>query len=197
MKTKGRSNRANVAYKFATGATNQTQTAQCFVEEILNIHTALEDIISLDGWKPNVKNIIFHVRAFNLDTAGMPIWVQPVLVQTAGTITDVADQAGVAITTWLNNAINDVFAFIAGPIQHGKPVPNVQGTKQMEVVDFKFNIPQHLVTLLTREIETERLQDLHFVLVGYTPYLNSTHLQWCVGMETRFEAVKAGIATIR
>jgi hypothetical protein len=135
------------------------------VENVTNIHDALEAVVAADGQTMRISRMVMHYRAHlaatNFFTA------QAVLVQTAGTLSDTTDIAdGSPIDTALDQACDDVLGYTKlGKLAVPRFAP-VNGTTQLEIVR-SVPFPQGIIQLLNKELETERLQDLYLALVFF------------------------------
>jgi hypothetical protein len=98
--------------------------------------------------------------------AGLSIFTaQPILVQTAGTFTDTVDINDYNLDAVLDAAVNDVFGYqpLSQP-KIGKLVP--AGDIALYGLYFTIQMPQHLIQIINKSVETERLQEFYIGLIG-------------------------------
>jgi hypothetical protein len=139
-----------------------------FVEGLFNLHTTIEGIASADGQKTKVKSIRLTVRAWSRNT----FHTMPVIVQTAGTITDTVDLETYFIQDVnLDQVIDDVFGYqnLFPNIKTSRRVPTTNPTADTGYItasEYSVEIPGNILQILNKETETERLQNLHLVLYG-------------------------------
>jgi hypothetical protein len=121
----------------------------------------LDSLGSDDGQTPKISKIRISVRVA-LATADTPGIIFPVIVQTAGTWADTIDLAvSKTVTELLADSINDVFGVQVFQGNVGRMLPD--GSYGHE---FTIEVPGNILQILNKEAETERLQNLHFGLVG-------------------------------
>jgi hypothetical protein len=161
-----------------------------FVANFLNLHTHIETILGVDGSRPLIKRIVFHIRMYADDH----FMSRFLAVQTAGTVSD-NDNATPALTAVMIAAnCDDVFSFIPlGPMRMSRRIPSTVASDN-RASEFTIVLPQHLIQLLNKEVETERLQDLKLVAVGRST--NGTVITIEYGIEVEFIEVRRNI-TIR
>jgi hypothetical protein len=137
------------------------------VEYTHNLHALIEAIRSGDGFQPKVAYIRFHLRIYSSDNDLFAF--QPVIVQTAGTISDTANVAVTNISAMLDSAIDDVFGHQKiGPMKIGRRIPGNSSANNFVGIEVTLEVPANVLEILNREAESERLQNLSFVLVGAT-----------------------------
>jgi hypothetical protein len=137
-----------------------------FVEVVDNMHSTLEALGGTDGKSPYVKSITFHVRAYSGSGDSTFILI-PVVVQTAGTFVDTANLTARQIHELLNSACDDVLGYQVLGVPHvARKVPDDAINAYHWGCEFAVRIPGNLLNVLNKELETERLQDLYFALVG-------------------------------
>jgi hypothetical protein len=129
------------------------------VDEIVDLSTIIEGLTT-DGQSVKISRIHVAIRAGCTEVFSL----QPVVVQTAGTVTDTVDQTTGNLDALLASAINDVFGSqVIGNWITSKAKPGSYD----EMVEIDFDIPSNVLGILNKETETERLQNLILALVGY------------------------------
>ena len=139
-----------------------------FVEAIQNIHTTVENILSADGQKSKISAFWFTFRLDSEEKFG----VLPVIVQTAGTITDTIDLASNIEDVNLDSCIDDVFGYqnLARVTKVARRIPSQDGSAaggREHGLEFTVQVPGNFIQILNKEVETERLQNLYMVLYGF------------------------------
>jgi hypothetical protein len=136
------------------------------IHNVINLSTLL-DGLSLDGERTIAKRI--RLRLFTYCGQLIPIRQLAVCIQTAGTVTDTVDIVGNQnLSDILNEAIDDVFGYYSlTELKDGKVFPNGTSANPMSIISYVVDIPNHLVGLLNKETETERLQELYFALATF------------------------------
>jgi hypothetical protein len=152
-------------------------TARGFAISIANLHSIIENISGGDGNQIVVKSVSLSVRIYDDDS----YFIVPVFVQTVGTFSTTADITDSTISLMLDNAVDDVFGTWVGPVRTARR----KGGNDNYLVEFDQKLPQHLVNLLNKETETERLQNLSFGLVGKT-YTTTGALSGRVGISVTY-----------
>lgn len=131
-------------------------------ENLNDLHTLVEGILSTDGYRPLVKSLRIHLQVFSQ----YPFEIQPLFVQTAGTFTDTVDIATGVTEAIVNSAIDDVYSIQkTGTMNMALKMPG-EGGGYSFCFKRTIDIPANILQLLNKEIETERLQDLYSALVG-------------------------------
>jgi hypothetical protein len=151
-----------------------TQTSdKGFVELIQDLHAMVETISGTDGVQIKVDSVTIGVRLD--EDSDDSFTVLPVVVQTAGNLTSQTDLASSKISELINSSCDDVFGYYAlGNVRISRSHPTI-GTNSQKV-ETTVQLPQHLVNLLNKETETERLQSLIVALVGKT-FQNNVNLE--------------------
>jgi hypothetical protein len=132
------------------------------IESLGDLHTIVENLGSAsDGIRKKINKFLIHVRMYSNEQFA----VQPLAVQTAGTITDTVDLSGHEADQNLDTAIDDLFGFqkLSPNWKQSRKVPHFDATYDFGC-EFTIEIPQHLRNILNKEAETERLQNLYAVL---------------------------------
>jgi hypothetical protein len=150
-----------------TGGLGQSMTSdKGFANNIINLHDLIEGIKSADGIQIRVQSITIDLRLYGND--GDPAWVfQPLIVQTVGTWTDTVNLAQRVIDEILDQAIDDVFGYqpIGEPRTTRRVFP-LGGNTTQQGSEIRIQVPMNIISLLNKETETERLQNLLFGIVG-------------------------------
>jgi hypothetical protein len=132
----------------------------------MNLHTQCEALLTLDGQKPKVSRIScrlfahsdysFNVRAF--------------LVQTAGTIIEDDAITQTEVSEIIDAMCDEPFGFRElGENQYTKRIPSNDSTSSQgkeNGLTRLIEIPQDIIQLVNKEIETVRLQDIQILLIG-------------------------------
>lgn len=164
-----------------------------FVRQINNLHDVAEAITSGDGQKSKVAKFLSHLRCYSANIFG----IGALIVQTAGTITDVVDITSPKILdSLLDGQIDDVFGYqIVTPFGMSRNVPGDDPTAAASLQyarEFTVQVPQNNIQLLNKEIETERLQNLFLVIYGYST-VNSQVINIQTINEIDFESIRKTI----
>ena len=137
------------------------------VLQAMDISSVLETIGALNGAKAKVSKIRIHLRIYYTGMFG----IVPIVVQTAGAISDDDNIAALTIDEILDDQIDDVFGYqIIQPYGMSKRMPTDDPTANTGNIygrEFTIEIPSNILVILNKETETERLQNLFLVLVGY------------------------------
>jgi hypothetical protein len=142
---------------------------EAFVEKLNNLYDVLEGILALDGAKPRVSMIRLTVQAKSESFFAL----LPVIIQTAGTITDTVDiDVDQIEDKSINPCIDDVFGYknLSNFFKTSRRAPSEDSTAATGleyVCQFSTMIPGNFIQILNKETETERLQDLYQVLYGF------------------------------
>jgi hypothetical protein len=153
-----------------------------FYEELINLHTLAESIGSADGKKIRVTHMIVNIRAYMAEADGI-FHLTPVVVQTNGNCVDTVNLAARKLHEIIDGAVDDVFGFqVVGPTRSSRRVP-MDSADAADLgafgLEFQIQIPQNLLQVLNKEIETERLQDLHLGFAGITHANNTISVFFC------------------
>lgn len=136
-----------------------------FTVEIVNLHTTIEAISGADGKQIQVSDIRIHLRIYSEEELNLPYCILPVIVQTAGTWGANFDLALNTVRQLLDNSIDDVLGYYAlGSFRVSKHMPSFDS--HIKGIEITISIPQHILQLLNKETETERLQSLLVGVVG-------------------------------
>jgi hypothetical protein len=164
-----------------------------FVDGVKNLHVLIEDIeSSVDGQTINVHAIRAHVRCVSQYYFGL----QPIVVQTDGTITDTEDISANQHEYILGQVISDYFGYrCLMPYKMSKKVPDIStsGIPGNTALEFTVEIPRFLINqIINKEVESERLQNLNFLLLGKST-ANSQTITTKVIFEVEFSLVRKDI----
>jgi hypothetical protein len=134
-----------------------------FTELVRN--TALQNIIesirSEDGIHMDVKTMTFNLRIYSEE----PFLVVPVLIQTAGTVTETDDQTASVIGELIAATCDDVFGYDRlGPAKSARRVPTADNDDYG--LEISIPLPNYALQILNKETETERLQNLYIAICG-------------------------------
>ena len=136
-----------------------------FVEVIQNLHALIETISGSDGVQIKVSDIQITLRLE--EDSDEPFVYIPVVVQTVGSFASQVDLVQDRVEEMIDVATDDVFGFHPlGTMRGSRSLPTIGTNAQKHEINVQ--LPQHLIALLNKETETERLQNLHFALVGKT-----------------------------
>ena len=149
--------------KFEFETLNCTSSASGGAEQAIDLSAVIDSMSGSEQGKVRIKKIRIGLRHVSEEYFA----AQLVVVQTAGTWSQVLDQA-TYVDTILDAAISDVYGSkLIGPFQLAKRTPVNDTTVGVQTMTFAVEstreLPQHLVQLLNKEAESERLQNL---LVG-------------------------------
>lgn len=163
-----RQNKKAKTYLLSRSDTCTGTSYYSFMEELqqnASLHQVIESIRAGDGIKLKVSKIDIHIRMYG-SGGNNPFTVTPCFVQTAGVVTENDDVDALIVGEVLDVCIDDVFGFVQ---QQTRCSRRVRGstTAIQQGVEFTLSVPPHLVNLLNKETETERLQDLHAVVIGH------------------------------
>lgn len=135
-------------------------------DTMLNLFTELETLSGADGLKPKVSMIRLHFRIYGTLNETDVFCAVPCIVQTNGTWTDTTNLTGRGVQTLLDSSVDDVFGYHAGTFHLSRKMPAVAATGHATGMEFSMTLPRHLLNILNKETETERLQALHVGVVG-------------------------------
>jgi hypothetical protein len=162
-----KSNNRKAMLPITVGLVDPTAGARAFSTFIYNLQEQMEALGGLDGAKVQIKNIRFHMRFYSNEEFA----VQLALVQTAGAWTTTDDLDIAIVDAILNSCIDDVFgSYLLNQMQYSKRVPSDDMTAaapQSQGLYITAQLPQHLIQLINKEVETERLQELKFGFCGF------------------------------
>lgn len=156
-----------------------------FGNSLINLNTLMESLVA-DGKVSKVFNLRFHIRALG-QTAECSFALIPLIVQTNGTFTDTVNLSNREISAVLDQCIDDEFGLQKiGDFRVSKVIPIADdaaggGVKRLFGSEFTVQVPRNIVNLLNKETSTERLQSLHFAIVG------STNPTQSISVETFYE----------
>jgi hypothetical protein len=144
-------------------------TYSCFVENFASLHGLVQSINDNDGNRKQVSKFTVIIRAYSV-ARSVCFGIQPVVVQTAGTFSDTVAQNVNTIDTALAAAIDDVFGYDrVGNYKVSKAIPTGDGTLAtlQHNIEMTIPLPAKLLGILNKEVESERLQELYFGVVGF------------------------------
>jgi hypothetical protein len=149
-----------------TGTTTAAGANGGWSRQYFDVYLLLEAIAGTDGQKPKIHRMLFNVQCHQTTNETNPFIVQPVVVQTNGTWTASANLAIEGPETVLTSSIDDVFGseVLADIFSHRSPISAATGGGQ--AVNRTLVIPQHVVDIINKEVETERLQNIFLGVVG-------------------------------
>lgn len=164
------------SFRYITQKTITCASDKAFVYIVEDLTTILEGL-STDGVKPIVKKIRFLMHAYSTTATNHPVICYGI-VQTAGTITDTVNlNEENAISTNLASCIDDEFGFqLVNQPKGSKLAPNDGATHTMEIIQ-NLDVPQNVINLLNKEVNTERLQGLNLVAYGVQLQTGTTVLR--------------------
>lgn len=168
-----------------------------FVQMLRNINTTLDSLPTNEGLKPKISKIRTTIRLYQ-DITGftnLNFMIQPVIVQTAGTFADTVNLTERTISSMLDAAIDDDFGFYkANDLRVSRLGPtNIAGNIAC-LIETSFDVPPHIIGLLNKESQTERLQSIY---TGYTGIaVSNAAVVGFFATEITFTEVRKGI-TIR
>lgn len=147
-----------------------------FVEVIQNLHTLIETISGSDGVQIHVSGITIIIRL--REDSDEPFVYLPVVVQTVGSFASQVNLVQDRVEEMIDVATDDVFGYHPlGNIRGSRSSPNIGTNAQKSEITLQ--LPQHLLALLNKETETERLQNLHLALVGKTDSVGASLVGEC------------------
>lgn len=130
-------------------------------DSIVDLHTNLEALRAEDGGQVKVLSIRTTYTCYG-DAAGDSFAILPIVVQTAGTWTDNVDVNTRRVSEVLADAIDDVFGYQS-------LAPNCAAGRYLAsgvfVARISTPVPQNILQILNRELESEKLQSLYTGLV--------------------------------
>lgn len=140
---------------------------KAFADNLYNLHDQLEAILAADGQKAKCSRIVAHFRV----TSESVFSVAPIIVQTAGNFTDTVDLASGIVDVNLDSCIDDVFGYLLQgnilPVARRIPSSDSTAASGQEMGrEFAYQVPGHIIQLLNKEVETEKLQNLFLGLYG-------------------------------
>jgi hypothetical protein len=131
--------------------------------------TAIAEGINNEGMKALIKNIKVYLVA-KCTTEDEFFFIQPLVVQTAGTFTDTDDQTiQDSISEQLDPCIDDEFGYQKiGNLRRAKLLKSgtAADVSSRYKIESQFDIPRNVVNLLNKEQSTERLQNLILGITG-------------------------------
>lgn len=156
------------------------------VTMICNLQTVLEQYRS-DGQNLILKEVKWTFQAAVPD-AGIPfIGILPMVVQTAGNITDLVDATGDEVNSLLAAQIDDVFgsAKLSGWQWSRVKAAVFDDPDVIYIAELvgTVSLPQQALQILSKEVSSERLQNLFLVAVHYGSAAMSIQLNSTIQME--------------
>lgn len=146
-----------------------------FTENLVNLHSMIEAISGADGVQIQVSAMRIHIRLYIESEVQDAFCIIPVIVQTVGTWTSTADLANNTIRQMLDSCIGDVLGYTPlGSLRVSKLLPTHDS--HISGMEFTLSIPQHILQLLNKETESERLQHLLVGLVGKFEHQDNANL---------------------
>lgn len=135
-----------------------------YVSNVINLHSMSEALTGVgDGVRVDLKKIRISFRSLESSTPAFYFTILPVLVQTAGTLSDTANLSVGVCDSMIASACDDVFGVESlGPVRTSKAYADTSAV----FCDFTVEVPQKFLQLLNKEHKSERLQDLYFAIVG-------------------------------
>jgi hypothetical protein len=133
-------------------------------------------LASVDGNRINVSSFRIKLSLYCAG-ASKSFGIQPVIVQTAGTFSDINNLVGRTVSALLADAIDDIFGYdLLGNVRFSKIAPSGDGTVagSMEIIETTITLPAKVLNILNKESESERLQDLYLGYVGIGDTLTLT-----------------------
>lgn len=156
-----------------------------FVSNVVNLNTLVETTVGTDGKRALVSKMTWFCRFYSSKN----FLFIPLIVQTAGTVSDTVDLDFNTIRQSLDSAISDVYGYqTLGNFRFPKRVPADDYTSSSPEhfgTELTLELPQNIRQLLNKETETERLQDLYFVIVGLATG-NSQQIDLNTAVEIQF-----------
>lgn len=148
----------------ALSLTGNLGTGYVLVNEEADLSSLADGMLS--DSRPLIKDWKIHYQ-INSDNGPSPKALLFLVVQTAGNITSAVQIAlNNYLVTILGNQIDDVFGFqVIRQLSFTAPFPESADRRQIR--QFTITLPQNILNLINKEVETERLQDLHLVCVGW------------------------------
>jgi hypothetical protein len=140
-----------------------------FMAKLLTIYASLEAMEDVDGYQPKVTEIRSHIRIYSKHvTASFPFLVCPVIVQTAGNLVDNDNETVTTVAKAIDDNCDDVVGCYPFDPKVSKRLPTGNNSQPLEACGCEFTlvVPPHLIQLINKELETERLQELYTALVG-------------------------------
>lgn len=164
-------------------------------EEIANLHTLMEAINSGDGSKIKITQMKIHLRVYSDE----PFAIAPLIVQSAGTFSEVKDVADNIVDIVLDAAVDDMYGSqMLGPTSVARRTPVNDPTSSPQTMTFAIEVtrllPGNLLNIINKELETERLQSMrlgYFAKQGPAASMISVYTI----IETDFVTVRKGIVT--
>ena len=135
------------------------------IQNSIDIFSILNSsLLSGDGQKVMLKEISVNMEFQMLDEVNLSkLAVIPFIVQTAGTFTSTQNLANSSLEELLDTCIDDEFGlYLLRDIVFSKVKLRDQSADYAQAnVRLTFKVPKHLLALINKEQQTERLQDLY------------------------------------
>lgn len=151
-----------------TTASITSTSGKGWVENVKALHDLIESFTT-DSERPVIKRLEFHIKMFNT-TSNVPFGFVPVVVQAAGNFSSQVNLTnGNSFGENLNTCCDDVFGYQKiGEPSVGRITNFLASTFEKHYfVNRKIVIPQNIINLLNKEINSERLQTLYLGLCGW------------------------------
>jgi hypothetical protein len=152
-----------------------------------------ELLTGADGQKAKILAVNVTHRCYSEENFA----IMPLIIQTAGTITDSVAIAQPTQDVGLDSAIDDVFGYqpLSKFLRTSRRVPTrdaqaAAGTEH--ALQFAYTIPGNILQILNKELETERLQDLYVVLHGFH-FANSQTINIHTNIELLFVNIRKNV----
>lgn len=161
-----KNNKIQVIESFSDTLTISAPTSNAGIEVINSISNSVENTLGIgEGAQPRFSKIKVDLLVLGPAGDGVNFTIQPLVVQaSSGSFADtVALTAPDKLQDHLNAAISDEFGFLRlGNVRFSKQRTEGSSTILRGYVRTSFALPPHLLSLVSKQANTERLQDLFF-----------------------------------
>jgi hypothetical protein len=141
-------------------------------EVLESISNTIESDLSSDGQQVKLKSLVYHIQlhgAIGLYSAASKFFcIQPLIVQSSqGSVADIINLVEGNLSTIIDSGVADEFGYLKlGNLRTSKQLP--YDATMIPRIKTRIQVPQHIIDLLNKQSNSERLQDLFSAFTVHT-----------------------------